>query len=446
MKPTLFGGAALASALLAASPAAAQHGDHQPPPPAQPPQQHDHHAGHAEPPAQPDHSNHADHSGHGDAPGVPANAVEGSGTGLMPARDAGSHGLHTQTGDWSLMLHGYAFTTYTNQGGPRGDDMPFVASMLMARAERDLGGATLQLRTMLSLDPLMGNRGYPLLLAVGETAGGVSLVDRQHPHDFVMELAAKVEVPLGVGATAFLYGGPVGEPAIGPGAFMHRGSARYNPEAPITHHWFDSTHITFGVATVGVRTRGFQLEASAFRGREPDEERWDLETPRFDSWSLRGTWTPSPRWTAQLSFARLEEPEALHPGEDDERLTASIAYADGSLSVTGAFASKNRKPGPTLNAFLLEANWNLDARHSLFSRIEHIDQDELLDHHDPRHGIVYQVTRATLGYAHRLSLGGEWRLALGGSGSVHLLPDALRPDYGDTPLAFTLFAKVSLGD
>lgn len=378
--------------------------------------------------------------------GPSTNTAEGSGTSLLPALDAGSHGLHITTGDWSLMLHGNAFATYTNQSGPRGDDMAFVASMLMARAERDFGGATLQLRTMLSLDPLMGNRGYPLLLAVGETAGGESLVDRQHPHDFVMELAAKVEVPLGGGATAFLYGGPAGEPAIGPAAFMHRGSARYNPEAPISHHWFDSTHITFGVVTGGVRTHAFQLEASAFRGREPDEERWDLETPRLDSWSVRGTWTPSPRWTAQLSFARLEEPEALHPGEDEERLTGSVSYADGALSVTGAFSAKNRKPGPTLSAFLLEANWNLDERHSLFGRVEHVRQDELLDHHDPRHGTIYGVSRATIGYAHRIPLGSEWRLALGGSGSIHLLPDALQPDYGDTPLGFAVFAKVSLGD
>lgn len=443
MKCTLLGGAATAAALLAASPAAAQHDDtHTSPTPAQQPRDsHDHHAGHAQPDAAvPDHSAHA-------AMAEPStNTAEGSGTSLLPGRDAGSHGLHVTTGDWSLMLHGNAFAVYSDQGGPRGDDMPFVASMLMARAERDLGGAKLQLRTMLSLDPLMGNRGYPLLLAVGETAGGEALVDRQHPHDFVMELAAKVELPLGGDLTAFVYGGPAGEPAIGPTAFMHRGSARYNPEAPISHHWFDSTHITFGVVTAGLRGRTFQLEGSAFRGREPDEERWDLETPRLDSWSLRGTWTPSPRWAAQLSFGRLEEPEALHPGEDEERLTASVSYADRSLSVTAAFAAKNRQPGPTLNAFLLEANWNLDERHSLFGRAEHVRQDELIDHHDPRHGNIYGVTRATLGYAHRIRLGGEWRLALGGSGSIHLLPDALRLDYGDTPLAFTLFAKVSLGD
>jgi hypothetical protein len=457
MKTHLLGGAALAAALTAASPALAQHQDHsghqaQPPAPQQPQPDHSQHQ--AEPvEAMPQHPHAAGHAGHSAHDGqvvvadLRQNAAAGSGTALVPSLDVGAHGLHFSTGGWDLMAHGYAWGVYSDQGGPRGDRMAFVESMAMVHAERQLGegGARLQLRTMLSLDPLIGDRGYPILFATGETAGGEPLVDRQHPHDFFMELAARLEVPVG-GATAFLYGGPVGEPALGPSAFMHRGSARYNPEAPITHHWFDSTHITFGVVTAGVRTSQFQLEGSAFRGREPDEERWDIETPRLDSWSVRGTWTPSPNWAAQLSFGRLESPEVLHGDEDEERLTASLSYADRSLSATAAFSSKNRLPGPTLNAWLVEANWNLTDRHSLFGRAELVENDELLGHDDPRHGTVYTVGRATLGYAYRVPLGGALRLALGGSASIHRVPEALQPDYGRTPLAFTLFAKLSLGD
>jgi hypothetical protein len=161
---------------------------------------------------------------------------------------------------------------------------------------------------------------------------------------------------------------------------------------------------------------------------------------------VRGTWTPSPRIAAQLSFGRLESPERLHPDEDEERFTASISYADGGVSVTGAFSRKNRMPGPEIDAWLLEANWNLGDRHAVFGRGEYVENDELLDHDDPRHGNVYGVGRATIGYAYRLPLGGAWRLALGGSGSIHAVPDALKPDYGDVPLAFTLFAKLSLGE
>ena len=179
------------------------------------------------------------------------------------------------------------------------------------------------------------------------------MVDRQHPHDLFMELAARVDINVGNDARLFVYGGPVGEPAIGPSAFMHRSSARYNPEAPITHHWFDSTHITYGVATLGYATPAIQFEGSVFTGREPDEKRWNIESPRFDSWSLRGTWTPSPTWTLQASHARLKEPEAQHPGEDEHRTTASVSYANGrGLSATAAYSAKNRDPGDTLTAWL----------------------------------------------------------------------------------------------
>jgi hypothetical protein len=59
---------------------------------------------------------------------------------------------------------------------------------------------------------------------------------------------------------------------------MHRASIMDSPEAPITHHWLDSTHITFGVVTAGVVVGDWKLEASRFRGREPDESRFDIET------------------------------------------------------------------------------------------------------------------------------------------------------------------------
>src|SRR5690606_6543974 len=283
-------------------------------------------------------------------------------TARLPQAEGMMPGVHFDLGgNWMGMVHGYAWGAYTDQGGPRGDDKVFVQSMAMLMAEGRFDGGRLQLRAMMSAEPLMSDRGYPVLFATGETAGGEPLVDRQHPHDLFMELAARVDVDVAEGATAFLYGGPVGEPALGPPAFMHRASARANPEPPITHHWFDSTHVTFGVVTAaggpalgrpalrhrasarvtpepplthhwfdsthvtcgvvtaGVATGLWQLEASAFRGGEPDKDRWDIETPRLDSWSVRATLTPSPNWAAQVSYGRIEEPEALHPEQDEGR-------------------------------------------------------------------------------------------------------------------------------
>lgn len=374
--------------------------------------------------------------------------VEASGTSRLPQAEGMMPGVHFDIGGgWAGMAHGYAWGAYTEQTGPRGDDMAFVQSMAMLMAERPFDGGRLQLKAMLSADPLMGDRGYPVLFAAGETAGGEPLVDRQHPHDFFMELAARVDVDVAENTTAFLYGGPVGEPALGPPAFMHRASARLNPEAPITHHWFDSTHITFGVITAGVASRLWQLETSAFRGQEPDENRWDIETPRLDSWSIRGTLTPSPNWAAQVSHGRLAQPEALHPGQDEARTTASLHYNNGNgLAATAAFAAKNRIPGETLTAWLAEASWDLTDRHTLFGRFENARNDELFpDHDDPLHDEPFRVSKLQAGYAYTLPLGDVAALSLGGSVAKFFKPDALDAAYGDNPMGYTVFAKLTLG-
>jgi hypothetical protein len=397
-----------------------------------------------------DHSKHAmpestpdEHAGHGKQ----ARWVSGSGTARLPGNEDSMTGLHIPAGDWMVMAHGYAWGVYSDQGGPRGDKMGVVQSMGMLEASGPVGnGVRLQLRSMLSLDPLMGDRGYPNLFATGETAGGEALVDRQHPHDFFMELSARLDVDVAEDTNLFLYGGPVAEPALGPSAFMHRRSSRYNPEAPISHHWFDSTHITFSVATAGISARQFQLETSAFRGREPDEKRWDIETQKFDSWSVRASWTPSPRWAAQVSYGRLNSPEALHQGDDEGRLTASVNYADPKLAITGAWSRKDRLPGPVLNAWLAEANYTLAERHNLFGRVEVVENDELFDHDSPLHEQAFRVGKFTGGYAYRLPLGDIVNLAIGGSASLYAVPDRIQFAYGKSPKSFTLFAKLSLGD
>lgn len=375
--------------------------------------------------------------------------AEGSGTSRLPANEGGHTGLHIDAGgDWMVMAHGYAWGVYSDQSGPRGGDKAYVQSMLMLSGEKDTGWGRIQLKSMMSLEPLMSNRGYPNLFATGETAGGQPLVDRQHPHDLFMELAGRIDVNVGSnGERIFLYGGPVGEPAIGPSAFMHRGSARYNPEAPITHHWFDSTHITYGVATLGFQNRQVQLETSLFTGREPDEKRWNIESPRFDSWSVRGTWTPTPDWALQVSHARLKEPEAQHPGENEHRTTASVQYANGKgLSATAAFSAKNRDPGATLTAYLAEVNWDIDDHHTLFGRVENVKNDELFsDHSDPLHDVPFRVTKVQAGYAYRIPLTGPLNLALGGSVAAFDKPRALDAAYGKDPIGATVFARLSIG-
>lgn len=320
--------------------------------------------------------------------------------------------------------------------------------MAMLSGEKETDWGRIQLKSMMNLEPLMSNRGYPNLFATGETAGGEPLVDRQHPHDLFMELSARIDVIIADDASVFLYGGPVGEPALGPSAFMHRGSAKLNPEAPITHHWFDSSHITYGVATVGLSSRKFQVEASIFTGREPDERRWNIEKPRFDSWSVRSTWNPNPNWALQFSTGRLKQPEFLiHPDEDEQRTTASIHYANGKgLSAMAAFSAKDRLPGPTLTAYLAETNWDIEGHHTLFGRIENVKNDELFPvEAAPFHEQPFRVTKFQAGYAYRMPLTGPLNLANGGSFAAFAKPDALDVAYGKNPDGATVFAKLSLG-
>ena len=252
---------------------------------------------------------------------------EASGTSWQP--DSTPHdGRHWMRGPWMLMVHGFADLVWDSQGGERGDDKLFSGNMAMLLASRPLGAGTLGLRAMASLEPeTVGERGYPLLLQTGETADGETrLIDRQHPHDFLMELSASYSLPVGERGSVFGYLAMPGEPALGPPVFMHRFSGQENPEAPISHHWLDSTHITFGVATAGYVWDRFKLEGSLFTGREPDSERWNFDSPKFDSYSTRLSWNPTPDWALQASWGRVKSPEELEPDVDADRTTASVSY------------------------------------------------------------------------------------------------------------------------
>jgi hypothetical protein len=387
-----------------------------------------------------------DHSTTGTNQPGPPPFSEGSGTSRVPGTEEPMQGLHLTTGSWMLMAHGEVAAQYTDVSGPRGDDKLYSTSMVMLTGMRTSDWGRIELKSMFSLEPLMSDRGYPSLFSTGETAGGEALVDRQHPHDFVMELAARIDWTIGTGTTAFVYGGPVGEPALGPSSFMHRGSAAHNPEPPIAHHWFDSTHITYGVITAGLSAPRWQLEASAFRGEEPDERRWNIEQSRFDSWSVRTTYNPSQSWALQASYGELDQPETLHPGQDERRFTASAHYSIPRLAITTAFSAKNRVPGPTLTAWLAELNWDFRKHDSLFGRIENGANDELFpDHDDPLHDQAFRVTRFQLGYAREVPLNSRFSLTVGASGSVYAKPGALDAIYGNDPFGYTLFARFRLG-
>jgi hypothetical protein len=411
------------SALLAAAPAVAQHGGHDM-------------AGMAMPADQP-----VSHAMTGALGAYPA-AREASGTAWQPD-SAGHSGVHLMAGDWMLMGHADLNLTYDTQEGPRGGEKAFASGMIMGMARRDAGPGTLQFRAMLSPEPLMGRRGYPLLLAAGETADGAApLVDRQHPHDLFMELSASYAVPLGGDAGAFVYAGLPGEPAFGPPAFMHRMAVADSPEAPITHHWLDSTHISFGVVTAGLILGNVKVEASRFNGREPDQHRWNIETGPLDSTALRLSWNPTRNLSLQASWAHLVRPEQLEPDENSKRWSASALWtrrfgADNWVSTTLGWGNRDGAEAVAAEAGLGLGLW------TLYGRAEYAENDEL----DPaagHHGQRRRVGKVSFGAIRDFRVAPHLRFGLGAQVTQNFVPAALEPLYAGDPRGAMAFVRLKL--
>src|SRR5438309_8181656 len=318
--------------------------------------------------------------------------------------------------------------------------------MLMGMASRPLGDGRLQLRAMISPDPLMGPSGYALLLASGETANGRDrLIDRQHPHDFFMELSASASQNLGRTSSVFLYAALPGEPAFGPPAFQHREAIEDSPEAPIAHHRLDSTHISFGVLTAGLVVGRAKLELSRFNGREPDQHRWNIETGPLDSTAVRLSWNPTATLALQGSWAHLVDPEQLEPGIDQKRLSASALYAreiapGWKLAGTLAWGRKTAR-GHSDDAFAAEAS----VKHhgwTVFGRGEMTQNRELTDVED---GPAYRVGKVSLGAVRDFRVADHLALGAGGLFAVNFVPDALAPAYGGhTPRGAIAFVRLKV--
>jgi len=370
---------------------------------------------------------------------------EGSGTSWLP--DTTPHfGVHATYGDWQTMYHGLFNAVYDHQGGPRGADKTFVSGMFMGMAQRPLGDGTFGLKAMLSADPFMGANGYPLLFATGETADGrTHLIDRQHPHELFMELATTYRYDFSKNSSFYLYAGLPGEPALGPSAFMHRTSGMDIPEAPITHHWLDSTHIIFGVLTAGVVLDTWKIEASAFRGREPDQYRYDIEAPKLDSYSARISWNPIRELSLQVSWGHLKSPEQLEPDKNEDRFTVSAIYTqpfgkDNVWSTMVAWGRKTMKPGDTLDGFILETAAIFQKKYTVFARAERVQENELLDFEPAP---TFTVNKLTVGGIYDFFRTDHAKFGVGGLVSFYGVPDGLKSVYGD-PTSAMAFVRLKI--
>jgi hypothetical protein len=336
---------------------------------------------------------------------------------------------------WQVMTHAALTFVADDQEGPRGGSKSFVEGMVMVMASRRLDDRTdLDLNLMLSPDAFMGKGGYPLLLQTGETADGAHhLVDAQHPHDLFMGATARLTHRFDGDTKAFLLVGWPGEFGFGPTAFMHRASGENFPTAPITHHWLDSGHITMGVVTAGVAKGPLRLEVTQFTGREPDQYRFNLDTPKLDSTAARLTWAINDNLSAQASWAHQVSPEQLAPDEDLQRRSVSLdynhAFKAGTLYSTLAYGRKEIEHGSEkpADAWLFENTFKFNDKWIALGRHERVYNDELV------HDSAYWVAKTEIGAIRTFDLGHDMTLGLGLVRQFNTVPDALKPVYGDHP-------------
>lgn len=376
--------------------------------------------------------------------GIPDSRVA-SGTSWQPD-ETPMHARHTKLKSWSLMTHYNVFVAYDRQSGTRGDDQLNSINWLMAMASTKTQTDELMLRAMFSAEPWSTTKqGYPLLFQSGEAYKGSPLVDRQHPHDLFMEVAARYRHLLrGNNTVLSLYAAPSGEPALGPTAFPHRLSAMDNPAAAISHHWLDSTHISFGVLTLGVARRQWQLEGSYFNGREPDENRWNFDRIKLDSYSARVSWNPNAQWSAQVSGGYLKSPEQLHPDEQIHRYTASVSHGNrlGESSHLAATVGwgVNHTASEDSHAIFAESTWNANS-FTYFGRAEWVQKtgEEL---NLTLENSKWNMTQICAGVSCELSHDKPYQTALGVSLAYTFAPSELRRLYGDHPIGAWVFIRI----
>ncbi len=374
---------------------------------------------------------------------------EGSGTSWLPDSSP-TYGYMKMYGDGGmLMLMGTGFLRYTQIGSDRDVSVAGKGSrsrvsaptMFMAMYSRPLSERSqLGLRVMASLDPAIERGwGYPLLYQSGELYQGQPIHDRQHPHDFISELSASYSIKTFKDQSFFVYGGIVGEPALGPAMFWHRPSAMNNPDAPIGHHWQDASHITWGVLTAGYNFGKFKFEGSVFNGTEPDENRWAFDKLQLNSFSGRFSVNPTKDLSFQISHAYLKRPERAEPDLDHmHRTTASAmynkAFSDDRNWATTFVWGQNYKEGHATNSFLFESDYSF-GKNAVFGRIERVKKDGhelVLPHEDPLHDEAFWLGTYSLGYVRDVVKNKGLDVGIGGMATFNSNPASLIPYYGGT--------------
>ena len=347
---------------------------------------------------------------------------------------------------WMWMTDARVFFGFNDQERKYSDITTWESqNWFMLDGMRHTERTRLHLMGMFSLEPFtMKHLGSPQVFQTGESYHGAPLIDYQHPHDLFMGLGASYGISRG-NYNYKLEIDAMGAPALGPTAFMHRASARDNPQAPLSHHALDSTHVTPGVVRVEVSRGPVAIDASVFTGREPDDNRTNIDRPHLDSYSARATFS-SGSWKTQVSGARIHNPEEFEPF-DITRLTASAEY-DGAwltkpFALTAAWG-ENREVHGVMDNYLLEWEWSAVHNGSTYGRLEFTPKD-ILDLGTPSppgfpdfHRISH-VDALTVGYVHDV-FDRAGHIGIGADATVYRISQDLQDSYG-SPHSFHVFVR-----
>jgi len=382
-----------------------------------------------------------------------------SGTSVEPLTTSETAAMiHKSWDGWTFMFHANADLVSVQQSGPRGRDKVFAPNWIMPMLGKSFGRQSLEFRTMLSAEPLtVTKRRYPELFQNGETAYGLPVIDGQHPHDLFMELGVRYEVNFAEKTRLFVYGAPVGEPALGPTAFPHRASNSENPLSMLGHHVEDSTHISNSVVTVGFIQGPLQLEASTFHGQEPNENRWNIDRGKPDSFASRISFSPDKHFSGQFSIGRINNREALHSSEDTLRMTASIhhhaSFSGGHIATSVIWGRNKDLPGDEqpriFNAYDLETTVKFRSKNWVWGRVENLDRDQTLlvgetpAVLDTEETPIGRIQAWTLGYEREIPSPISFlSLGIGTQYTGYRIPAVFKSVYGERPSTAVVFLRL----
>ena len=355
-------------------------------------------------------------------------------------------------GNWHVMQDGVIYGLFNQQGGPRGGREFVVPNWWMGMAMREVGQHQFSLNGMFSVDPAtVGKSGYREIFQVGEALDGKPLIDHQHPHDLFMQLAAAWRIALPKDFALTLSGGPAGEPTLGPIAFMHRPSASGLILAPLGHHTFDSTHISFGVVAAGIERGKWTVEGSVFNGREPDEDRWDFDFGRLDSYAGRVWFKPTDQWLFQVSSGKLIEPEQLEEGNVVRTTASGSWFKQGSRGLQAVTAGYGVNAAHGEHRHGVFGEFTFERQPYSFSGrldLQQVETSVLLTgeipHDDHEREPARTVAAFTLGGTRRVASWRGFEGDIGAHVTFYGVPDVLKPTHGSSPVSFQLFFRLRL--